>query len=183
MQNTLMPHITGAPSKPTAYGYAFTGIDGLPLQLARFRGQVLLIVNTASRCGFTPHFAGLEQLYQRYKGQGLTVIGIPSNDFGRQEPGDADTIIACAVGTYRVTFPMTGKTAVAGKNRAPFYTWAAERRVGGWLAHRPRWNFHKYVIGRDGQLRNSFLSFVKPDSPRLGTAIEAALRTTALAIA
>ncbi|MGQ0742244.1 MAG: glutathione peroxidase [Alphaproteobacteria bacterium] len=156
----------------TAFDFAFSAIDGKPMPLAQFRGNVLLLVNTASECGFTPQYAGLEQLSRRYRDRGLVVIGVPSNDFGGQEPGTDAQILDFCQSRYDVSFPLTHKEAVIGGSAHPFYKW-----IAGELGedHLPRWNFTKYLVGRDGKLRGMFSSKVMPESAEFVRAIEAEL--------
>jgi glutathione peroxidase len=152
----------------TAYAFTFKGLDGGEILLASYSGQPLLVVNTASQCGYTPQYAGLQALWTRYRARGLIVLGVPSNDFGGQEPGGVSDIHVTAQGQYHVTFPITDKVAVKGKDAHPFYKWAAsERPLDG-----PRWNFHKYLIGRDGYLKGAFTSAVEPTDPLIVAAIE-----------
>jgi glutathione peroxidase len=126
------------------------------------------VVNTASQCGYTPQYAGLQTLWSRYQARGLVVLAVPSNDFGGQEPGGARDIHATAQGQYHVTFPITDKVAVKGKDAHPFYKWAAaERPLEG-----PRWNFDKFLVGRDGYLRAAYPSAVEPTDPMIIAAIE-----------
>lgn len=132
-----------------------------------FEGKVVLVVNTASRCGFTDQYAGLEKLYADYKERGLEVVGFPSNDFANQEPGSEKSIKNFCRLTYGVQFPMYAKTRVKGQDADPFYK-ALTRAAG----HSPRWNFHKYLIDRQGRLVDSYSSFVNPQSKRLTQAIE-----------
>jgi glutathione peroxidase len=154
-------------SQISAYTFAFKALDGSDMPLAAYAGHPILIVNTASLCGYTPQYAGLQALWARYKDRGLIVLGIPSNDFGGQEPGSASEIGQTA-GEYHVTFPLAAKTTVKGASAHPFYAWAARLRP----LEAPRWNFHKYLIGRDGTLRASFTSAVEPADTRIVTAIE-----------
>src|SRR4029079_2301699 len=112
--------------------------------LASFAGRPMLIVNTASQCGYTPQYAGLESLWRRFSSRGLMVLGVPSNDFGNQEPGGPKEIHATAQGDYHISFPLTEKVAVKGANAHPFYRWAASERP----REIPRWNFHKYLVDR-----------------------------------
>lgn len=158
-----------------AYGFAFTAIDGKPMPLENYRGKVLLIVNTASQCGFTKQYLGLEKLFETYKDQGLVVIGVPSNDFGGQEPGKDADIEKFVCDFFHVSFPMTQKVDVVGKDAHPFYQWAAQQKAGNILTYLPRWNFHKYLVGQDGILLDSFISTTKPDSNGLKKEIEGAL--------
>jgi len=158
----------GEMSRVTAYAFSFKGLDGGEILLASYAGHPLLVVNTASLCGYTPQYAGLQSLWIRYRDRGLIVLGVPSNDFGGQEPGGASDIHATAQGQYQVTFPIAEKVAVKGKDAHPFYKWAiAERPAEG-----PRWNFHKYIVGRDGYLKAGFSSAVEPTDPLIIAAIE-----------
>ena len=152
----------------TAHDFSFTSIDGQPLPLKSYAGKAVLLVNTASFCGYTPQYRGLQAVWRKYKARGLVVLGVPSNDFGGQEPGGKSEIHATAQGTYHVTFPITEKVAVKGKDAHPFFKWAAADRP----LEAPRWNFHKYLIGRDGQLKAAFPSAVEPTDPLVITAIE-----------
>lgn len=155
-----------------AHDHSFEGIDGTPLPLAGFKGKSVLIVNTASECGFTPQYADLQKLWEQHRERGLVVLGVPSNDFGAQEPGDEATIAAFCAERYAVDFPMTGKVEVIGGNAHPFYRWIAES-VGE--AAVPRWNFHKYLIDRNGDLAAMWPSKVEPLSEEVIGAIEDAL--------
>lgn len=155
-----------------AFDFEFVSIEGQKMPLAAYRGRPLLVVNTASFCGYTPQYEGLQALWSRYRGQGLVVIGVPSNDFGGQEPkGEAAIKEFCEV-NYAVDFPLTKKQVVKGKAAHPFYRWAAE--VGG-AAAEPKWNFHKLLIGPDGSLARAFPSAVEPAAPELIEAIEGML--------
>ena len=159
-------------SAKTAYDFSFSALDGTPLPLARFKGDVLLVVNTASECGYTPQYEGLESLWQAYRDRGLQVVGVPCNQFGGQEPGSAQEIGAFCQKNYGVTFPLTAKTDVKGKAAHPFYAWAGAQAG---LLGAPKWNFHKYLIGRDGEFLGSFSSAAKPTGPKIKRAVEAAL--------
>ncbi|MCS7081319.1 MAG: glutathione peroxidase [Chloracidobacterium sp.] len=139
-----------------------------------FAGQVLLVVNTASQCGFTPQYEGLEALHRRYAGRGFAVLGFPSNDFMGQEPGSEEEIAEFCRTQYGVEFPMFEKIRVRGQEAHAFYR-ALTEAAGG---KAPRWNFHKYLIGRDGRLLAQFPSSVRPDDPRLIESIEQALAAT-----
>lgn len=156
----------------SAYDHGFEAISGGPLPLEQYRGKALLIVNTASFCGFTPQYEGLQSLWERYEDKGLVVIGVPSNDFGAQEPKSESEILGFCRGAFGVSFPLTSKTVVKGEDAHPFYRWAATV-LGD--ASRPRWNFHKYLVNADGKLAGWFSSAVKPTSPKMIKAIEAAL--------
>lgn len=156
-----------------AYDFSFHTVAGHKiLPLDSYRGKVVLIVNTASKCGFTPQYASLEKLYEQYKDKGLVILGVPSNDFASQEPGtDQDIINFCKI-NYGVSFPMTSKEIVSGKNAHPFYLWA-RKKLG--FGSAPKWNFHKILIDRKGNLVTYFYSTTSPDSSRVIKAIEKAL--------
>lgn len=156
-----------AMSRMTAYGFSFPALKGGDIRLADYAGKPVLVVNTASLCGFTPQYAGLQQLWTQFRERGLTVIGVPSNDFGAQEPGGATDIAQTAEHTYHVTFPIAVKTSVKGPNAHPFYKWAATERP----ADLPSWNFHKYLVGRDGYIADVFSSRVEPTDTRVVTAV------------
>ncbi len=158
-------------SQVSAYAFRFEALSGSDIALADFAGNPILIVNTASQCGYTPQYAGLQKLWARYRERGLVIIGVPSNDFGGQEPGGAGDIVKIARDEYHVTFPLAAKAGVKGAGAHPFYRWAATERP----RDTPRWNFHKYLIGRDGRLKAAFTSAVDPSDPGLIVAIETEL--------
>ena len=161
-----------AGTNKTAYDFTFTNIDGKVLPLGEFKGKILLIVNTASRCGFTKQYADLQALWEQFRDQGLVVLGVPSNDFGNQEPGTESEIkLFCKV-NFQIDFPMTQKTKVKGENAHPFYIWAA-RRIG--TMGKPRWNFHKFLIGANGRLVNWFSTMTSPRSKKIIQAIKSRL--------
>lgn len=151
----------------SAYDFSFTAIDDQPMALNQFRGKVLLIVNTASECGFTDQYRELQDLWDCYRAKDLIVIGVPSNDFGNQEPGSNATIEKFCHSKFHATFPMTAKTSVRGKNAHPFYRWAKSKT---WFS--PRWNFHKYLIDRQGQVVGNYFSWTHASSPKIKKAIE-----------
>lgn len=153
----------------TAHDFSFPAIDGDTLRLADFKGKPVLIVNTASECGYTPQYADLEQLWRKYRDRGLVVLGVPSNDFGRQEPGDEAEIMSFCTTSYGVDFPMTAKQAVIGGSAHPFYRWVVAE-FGEAAA--PKWNFHKYLVAPDGSLAALWPSSVKPLDPEITAAIE-----------
>jgi glutathione peroxidase len=155
-----------------AYQFSFTSIDGAPMPLSDFAGQVVLVVNTASQCGFTGQYKGLQALYEKYRDRGFTVIGVPCNDFGKQEPGDNAVIKDFARTQYGVTFPLTGKTSVTGDDAHPFFGWAAAQKKGALLQSSPKWNFHKFLLDRQGQVFKSYGSQVAPDDKGLTADIE-----------
>ena len=152
-----------------AYDFSFRAIDGGALPLEQWRGKPVLVVNTASECGYTPQYSGLEKLWQRYRDRGFVLLGVPSNDFGAQEPGSEAAIQQFCTRNYGVDFPLAAKETVSGANAHPFYRWVAQ--AGG----APRWNFHKYLIARDGSLAEAWPSRVAPEDRAIAGAIEAAL--------
>ena len=159
-------------ASPSAWDFSFTAIDGNQLPLSQYEGQAVLVVNTASRCGFTSQYDALQQLWQDYQDRGLVVIGVPSDDFGGQElTSEAEVKEFCEV-NFNIDFPMTSITHVKGSAAHPFYKWAALK--AGMLA-RPKWNFHKYLIDRNGQLAASFSSMISPTSEKIRAAIETTL--------
>ena len=159
----------GAAMSPvTAYASSFPGLGGEPVRLSAYAGKPLLVVNTASLCGYTPQYTGLEKLFVKFHGRGLTVIGVPSNDFGEQEPGGPAEIAQTAKDEYGVTFPLTAKAEVKGPNAHPFYKWAASERP----QDTPKWNFHKYLVGRDGHIAGVFASAVEPLDAHVVEAVE-----------
>jgi glutathione peroxidase len=162
----------GSSANARATDFTFEAIDGRPMPIANFKGKVLLVVNTASFCGFTKQYEGLQALFQRYEAKGLIVIGVPSNDFGKQEPKAEGEIADFCKGAFGVTFPLTTKQVVKGADAHPFYAWAAAT-LGS--ANAPRWNFHKYLVSADGQLVSSFSTQTEPLSTKVTAAVEAEL--------
>ena len=162
-------------SRVTAFAFSFPGLEGGDIRLSEYAGKPILVVNTASQCGYTPQYAGLQQLWMRYRDRGLMIIGVPSNDFGEQEPGGPGDILKTAHDEYGVSFPLTAKAEVHGKNVHPFYKWASVERP----FEIPRWNFHKYHIGRDGHIAASFPSQVEPTDPKVLAAIDKELGRSA----
>jgi glutathione peroxidase len=157
-------------SRMTAYPFSFPALTGEDIRLSEYAGHPLLIVNTASLCGYTPQYTGLQQLWSEFHERGLMIVGVPSNDFN-QEPGGASDIAETAQHQYGVTFPLTAKAVVTGVSAHPFYRWAAEARP----KDVPRWNFHKYLIGRDGYIADVFASAIEPADTRIKTAVAHAL--------
>lgn len=164
--------MTVSAAAATAHEFGFTAIDGTPLPLKSYAGKAVLVVNTASLCGFTPQYRGLQALWDDYRDRGLVVLGVPSNDFGGQEPGSSAEIKDFCEVNFGINFPMTEKAVVTGSKAHPFYQWAAAEL--GFLA-KPRWNFHKYLVAPDGQLVSWFSSLTGPESDKLRAAVEAAL--------
>jgi glutathione peroxidase len=154
-------------STRTAYGFSFGTADGQTINLADHTDKPILVVNTATLCGYAPQLSGLQNLWASHRERGLLVLGVPSNDFGGQEPGADKDIVESAHHQYGVSFPMAAKVAVLGSNAHPFYKWAAAERP----KDLPRWNFHKYLIGRDGHVADVFSQQIEPTDTRIITAI------------
>lgn len=162
----------GAAMAETAYDFAFEKINGGALPMSQFKGKAVLVVNTASFCGYTYQYEGLEALSKKYKDKGLVVVGVPANNFGSQEPGSNAEIQTFCTAKYDVNFPMAAKVSVEGADAHPFYKWARDT-LGASKA--PAWNFHKYLVGADGTLVGAFPSAVKPGSKELAGAIDRTL--------
>ena len=156
----------------SAHDFSFTSIAGQPLDMKQFAGHPVLVVNVASFCGFTPQYADLQKLHERYGGKGLVVLGVPSNDFGAQEPKTEPEIASFCETNYGVTFPLTSKQKVIGSEAHPLYRWIAVEAGEGAA---PKWNFHKYLIGKDGSLKEAWPSRVSPTSAEITSAIDAEL--------
>jgi len=155
----------------SAHEFTLKSIDGKDVPLSTFKGKAVLFVNVASRCGYTPQYAGLEALYQKYRDRGLVVVGVPANNFGGQEPGTNEEIKEFCTRKYNVTFPMMSKVSVKGGDINPLYAWLTSSTGGD-----VRWNFTKFLVGKDGKVISRFESGVKPDAAELTGAIEKALQ-------
>jgi glutathione peroxidase-family protein len=154
-------------------------IDGNPVSLMQYHGQVILIVNVASKCGFTPQYTGLQRLYERYGERGFVILGFPANNFLWQEPGDNDAIKQFCTTTYGVTFPMFAKISVKGRDQSPLYQRLTSDRFNPQHAGDVKWNFTKFLLNRAGQVVDRFGARTKPDDPKLIAAVESALRNPA----
>jgi len=153
------------------YDFKVEGLTGGTIDLSQYKGKKILIVNTASECGFTPQYEGLEQLYKKYKGK-LVIIGFPANNFGHQEPGTNEEIAGFCKKNYGVSFPMAAKISVKGDDMAPIYHWLTEEKYNHYKDTKVRWNFQKYLINEKGQLVEVFYSPTKPMSDEITKAIE-----------
>ncbi len=165
--------MAAAPSAARAWDFTFPGIDGPPLPLAQFRDQVLLVTNTASFCGFTYQYEGLQKLHEALHARGFSVIGVPSGDFNQESDSNDKVKQFCEV-TFGIDFPLAALSHVRGEAAHPFYRWVREEGFG-----EPRWNFNKVLVGRDGRIRAMFGSSDRPDGARLQEALEQALAETA----
>jgi glutathione peroxidase len=154
----------------SVHEFQLTSIDGQAAPLSAYKGKVLLLVNVASKCGYTPQYAGLQSLYDKYKDRGLVVIGVPANNFGGQEPGTNEEIKTFCTRTYNVTFPMMSKVSVKGEDQTPLYGYLTGATGGD-----VKWNFTKFLVDKNGKVINRFESKVTPDSAELQSAVEKAL--------
>ncbi len=170
---SLSLSLSGASS---VHDFTMNSIDGQPVALAQFKGKVALIVNVASRCGFTPQYAGLEALYRKYKDRGFVVLGFPANNFMGQEPGTNEEIKEFCSRKYNVTFPMFAKISVKGSDQAPLYQFLTDKKLHPNTGGDIRWNFTKFLVDRNGKVIARFGSTVSPESNEMVRAIEAALR-------
>ena len=161
---------------PSIYDFTLKDIDGRDRSLAEFKGQVLLLVNVASKCGFTKQYAGLEKLYQAYKDRGFVVLGFPANNFMGQEPGTEAEIKSFCSLNYGVTFPMFSKISVKGKTIHPLYAYLTDEELHPGSGGAVGWNFNKFLVGRDGKVLAHYGSRTAPEYPELAAAIEAALQ-------
>lgn len=168
--------LAGAAMAGSLYDYTLNSIDGKPTSLGSFKGQVVLLVNVASRCGYTPQYTGLESLYEKYKDQGLVIVGVPANNFMGQEPGTNEEIKTFCHSKYNVTFPMMSKVSVKGDDTTPLYKFLTDKGTNPEFAGDIKWNFTKFLVGRDGTVIARFEPAVKPDDPAVVAAIEKALK-------
>jgi glutathione peroxidase len=167
------PMAAAEAAKRNAFDFKLVAIDGAPLPMNKFRGQVVLLVNTASMCGYTPQYEGLQQAQTSYKAKGFTVLGVPSGNFAGQEYGSNKEIAGFCKSKFGINFPMAEKSDVVGPQALPIYRWAAAKMGAD---NTPKWNFHKYLIGRDGKIIAAYGSKTTPNDPVLKAAIEAALK-------
>jgi glutathione peroxidase len=159
----------------TVYDFTMNSIDGEPAPLAAYKGKVVLLVNVASRCGFTPQYTALESTYEKYKDRGFVIVGIPANNFGAQEPGTNQEIKTFCTSKYKVTFPMMAKVSVKGEDITPLYQFLTDKSAHPQTGGEIQWNFTKFLIGPDGRVITRFEPEVTPDAPQVTSAIENAL--------
>jgi glutathione peroxidase len=157
----------------SVYDFTLNSIDGAPAPLSAYKGKVVLLVNVASKCGYTPQYAGLEKLYEKYKDKGFVIVGVPANNFGAQEPGTNEEIKSFCSRTYNVTFPMTSKVSVKGADQTPLYQFLTDKgsKTGGDI----KWNFTKFLIDKNGSVVGRFEPAVTPEAAELVKAVEQAL--------
>ena len=159
----------------SVYDFTLNSIDGKPVPLSDFKGKAVLLVNVASRCGYTPQYTALEALYEKYKDRGFVIVGIPANNFGGQEPGTNEEIKTFCKSKYSVTFPMMAKVSVKGADQTPLYQFLTASGTDSKFAGDIKWNFTKFLVSKDGKIVNRFESKVTPDDPQVTTAVEQAL--------
>ena len=159
----------------TIYDFTLNSIDGQPTSLSSFKGKVVLLVNVASRCGFTPQYTALESVYEKYKDRGFVIVGIPANNFGAQEPGTNAEIKTFCSAKYHVTFPMMAKVSVKGSDITPLYQFLTDKNANPQTGGEIGWNFTKFLVDADGKVAARFDSAVEPDSAQVSAAIEKAL--------
>ena len=162
-------------NEKSVFDFTLNSIDGQPAPLAAYKGKVVMLVNVASRCGYTPQYTALESIYEKYKDRGLVIVGIPANNFGAQEPGTDQEIKTFCQSKYSVTFPMMSKVSVKGGDKAPLYQFLTDKAASPKTGGEIQWNFTKFLVGPDGQIIARFEPAVTPDSPEVTSAIEKAL--------
>lgn len=162
----------------TVFDYTLNTIDGQPAPLAAYKGRVVMLVNVASRCGYTPQYSALESVYERYKDRGFVIIGIPANNFGAQEPGTNQEIKTFCQSKYNVKFPMMSKVSVKGQDKTPLYQFLTDKAANPKTGGEIQWNFTKFLVGPDGRIITRLEPAVTPDSPEVIGAIEKALAAT-----
>ena len=152
-----------------AYEFQFKDLDGSSLSLSEYKGKIIIVVNVASQCGFTKQYEDMQNIWEKYQSQGIVMIGMPSNDFGKQEPGSSKEIKDFCEAKFGISFPMTEKITVIGPNAHPFYIWARENHGKSAI---PKWNFHKIIINKDGKIAETFTSITNPSSRKFIRALE-----------
>jgi glutathione peroxidase len=162
-------------AEKTVHDYTLNSIDGQPASLAAYKGKVVLLVNVASKCGYTPQYSALESVYEKYKDRGFVIVGIPANNFGAQEPGSNQEIKTFCSSKYHVTFPMLAKVSVKGDDITPLYQFLTDKSAHPQTGGEIQWNFTKFLIGPDGRVITRFEPEITPDSPQVTSAIEKAL--------
>ena len=152
-----------------AYDFKFKDLDGSALNLSEYKGKVVVVVNVASQCGFTNQYEDMQKIWNNYQTKGVIMLGVPSNDFGKQEPGNSEEIKTFCEVNFGITFPITEKISVKGQNAHPFYVWARENHGRSAI---PKWNFHKIIVDKSGKIAETFSSITNPSSKRFTKIIE-----------
>jgi glutathione peroxidase len=155
-----------------AYDFKFKDLNGVELNLSKFKSKIIIVVNVASKCGFTNQYEDMQNIWKEYKGKGVIILGVPSNDFGAQEPGNSKEIKTFCESRFGITFPMTEKVVVKGDDAHPFYIWA-KKNYGKSAV--PKWNFHKIIIGKDGKILDTFSSITNPSSKKFLSVLDKAV--------
>ena len=155
-----------------AYDFNFNNLDGSKLSLSEYKDRVIVVINVASQCGFTSQYEDMQNIWEKYQAKGVVMLGVPSNDFGKQEPGNSEEIKNFCESKFGITFPMTEKVSVKGKDAHPFYKWAEENYGKSAI---PKWNFHKIIIGKNGKIDGTFASITNPSSKKFVTGLEKSL--------
>ena len=163
--------VSGDYSK-VAYDFNFNDLDGSILKLSEYKDKVIVVVNVASQCGFTKQYEDMQEVWEKYRQKGIVMLGVPSNDFGNQEPGNSEEIKNFCEAKFGITFPMTEKVSVKGEDAHPFYKWAKENYGNSAV---PKWNFHKIIIGKNGKIEDTFASITNPSSKKFINSLEKAL--------
>ena len=158
-----------AENEKLAYDFKFKDIEGSSLILSEYKGKIIVVVNVASQCGFTKQYEDMQKVWEKYKSKGVVVLGVPSNDFGKQEPGSNQEIKSFCESKFGISFPMTEKVTVKGPDAHPFYIWAKENYGNSAI---PKWNFHKIIVGKNGKIVDTFSSLTNPSSKRFITSLE-----------
>ena len=166
---SLIGNNTSADYEKLAYDFAFKDLDGSELSLAEFKNKVIIVVNVASQCGFTSQYADMQKIWEMYQEKNVVVLGVPSNDFGQQEPGSNKEIKNFCEAKFGITFPMTEKVSVKGSEAHPFYIWAKENHGKSAV---PKWNFHKIIINKEGKIEKTFSSMTNPSSKKFNEIIK-----------
>ena len=165
---------TKADYEKIAYDFNFKDLDGNPLNLSEYRGKVIVAINVASRCGFTSQYEDMQQVWEKYRSKGIIILGIPSNDFGKQEPGSNEDIKNFCEAKFGISFPMTEKVSVKGSEAHPFYIWARENYGKSAI---PKWNFHKIIIDKHGKIAETFSSITNPSSEKFIKILEKLIKS------
>ena len=169
---SLFSNTSNAKYEKIAYDFIFNDLDGTLLKLSEFKGKVIVVINVASQCGFTNQYVDMQKIWEQYEEKGVIIIGVPSNDFGGQEPGSSQEIKNFCESKFGITFPMTEKVYVKGENAHPFYKWAYKNYGRSAV---PKWNFHKIIINKSGKVENTFASITNPSSKKFIKVLESAI--------
>ena len=167
----FMTNVSGEYDK-LAYDFNFNDLDGSPLNLSEYKNKVIVVINVASQCGFTKQYDDMQKIWEKYQSRGIIMLGVPSNDFGNQEPGSSQEIKNFCEAKFGITFPMTEKVSVKGEGAHAFFKWARENHGKSAV---PKWNFHKIIIGKNGKILDTFASITNPSSKKFVETIEKAL--------